>query len=356
MPTLNTINGVRDAVSMMLKRYVPMPSSGTVTATEDGKLVILAMAPGGSGAACSTGGSPRTVTGGGAGEFFTDVLDVKVGDVFLIMHGTPGALVSAQSAGVSGNDATNTSITGPNGYSVTIIGGKKGIYSTAGGSTAGGAGGASGTGGSAKAKRAPGGRGGSVTGQASGSKCATGGGAVNAIQFAQNQTTTRGGDCSATNSGIAICTGGGGVGGNGGDVFNGSGNSCTPGGGSGGNATPLVAGPNAIGDASVSSPAILLAALASYGLDFYGGGSVFGGTAPGPGGGSSASLSTANGVTAGFMAGSGACLNQGATSTDGGIPGSGAGSGGVLIDSSGVIARVQKGGNGFALFMFFAEV
>lgn len=342
-------------------RYIPrktqyLSASGTFVAPAKGKVALLAVAPGASGAAASSSiAGPVVCTGGGAGENATDWMDVEAGATFTAMLGNPGASVSVTGTAANGNNGGNTVISGPNGYSLSVVGGKKGV--TTSGTTAavsGGDGGTGGTGGTANVVRSRGGRGGGVINiQANASianRRATGGGGVNMV-FATTQDVTRGGDISAT-SGTACASGGAGCGGAGGD--NTVGGSDYAGGGYGGAASAHQPGPNAVGQRTQASPAGLVPGLACFGVDHFGGGgtSTF---AAGPGGGSSANSALSAGIFGGTSGYAGVSSsdppNQGAV-----LPGAGAGSGGAVSQSSSLTATTAPGGNSFVVFIFLQEV
>ena len=332
-------------------------ASGSFVAPARGKVLLLVVAPGGSGAASSTSTQgPVVSTGGGAGEVVTDVIDVEAGATFSVLLGSPGASVSVTGTSANGNDAGNTTIVGPNSYSLTAVGGKRGLVAAATGSLAGGAGGTGGTGGTINVTRAPGGRGGNSSNTPSATSIsnrrATGGGGVNMV-LSSSENTTRGGDVSNSNSGGLNNTGGGGCGGTGGDLPTSPGQST--GGGYGGSAVGLLVGPNAAGVRTQASPTYLIPGLACFGLDYFGGGASNAQSA-GPGGGGCSVNSAQNsgglfGGSAGYSA-----VNSSEAMNFVWPPGLGAGSGGMCAVSSSQVTASAAGGQSFAVFLFLQEV
>ncbi|PUA95530.1 hypothetical protein C8C99_0330 [Acidovorax sp. 107] len=338
----------------MVRAVRPLPLSSVVVSPVAGLMVYMMIAPGASGGFIDSAASAqRLATGGGAGEIVFDVVSVGVNDSFTFTHGAPGVGVGSVNATVNGNDATNSSVTGPNSYSCTAVGGKKGLAASSVASLAGGAGGTGGTGGSAKVLRFPGARGGNISAAAGAARIATGGGAANPQGFA-NSTTTRGGDCSSATSATNSATGGGGVGGNGGDVTTGS---VLTGGGGSGAAAPnnaTTGGGNIKGTATTASPADILSLLAVYGIDYFGGGSASGSSpqASGPGGGVGAGSTMGNSVLAGNFGGTGGTLGG---SSGAALPGFGAGSGGNSAPGT-TGGATASGGLPYAVVIFLEKV
>lgn len=335
-----------------------LTSSDTLVAPVDGKLLIFAVAAGGSGASLnSTTATQRLAPGGGAGEAVFDVIDVSKNDTFTATLGAPGAAATVLSGlgSSNGNDASNLTLTGPNSYSMSAEGGKRGAFVSGAATAPGGAGGAAGTGGTSRVIRAPGGRGGNISGAAGSAMIATAGGGVNAMMRTA-QTATRGGDSTSTNTSAQIATGGGAPGGRGGDRT-GTSTGVTGGAGAGGNAVDnaLTAGPNIRGVATQASPADLFAALATYGIDYFGGGSDgSSSTTPGPGGASGGKVDAGSGSsTAGIFAASGACVapTNGSTVTCG-DPGFGAGSPGMVGSGVSTTLTNKPGGKAILVAIF----
>lgn len=225
MSTLSQFLGGGAYVPNVQRHYV---SSGTFVAPRKGKIAIMAVGAGGAGATYIAGGGAYVkCSGGGAGAVAYDFLSVNASDTFTITIGAGGVSTinntSLAQAGVAG---TSTTITGPSAYSLTVGGGGAGnVVDSSATGVAGGAGGTA-TGGSSSCIKYAGGRGGDIsyTGGGSGNyygSC-TGGGGVNLFGLTA-QTGTRGGDlptAPTTKSAGAgwLATGGGGIGGTGGDI------------------------------------------------------------------------------------------------------------------------------------------
>lgn len=337
----------------LVRRVQYVSATGSFVAPTRGKVIILAVAPGGSGAAASTSTSgPVVALGGWAGEIAADFIDVAANDTFTAILGSPGAAVSVTGSSANGNNAGDTIITGPNSYSLTVKGGSGGVFAAASGALTNGSGAGAGSGGSANVMRGRGGRGGDTANTAAtatvNNRKATGGGGVNLL-FTTSTTDTRGGDANQSGTG-PYQTGGGGCGGRGGD---GTSVGSTAGGGYGGpaidNTAALTAiGPNAAGQAVAASPLYLVPGLASFALDYFGGGG-YTTTAPGPGGGSGGSAGSTN---AGIYGGSGGTGNAANTSN----PGMGAGSGASTTTNAATLAATPAGGSSFVVFIHLQEV
>ena len=255
-------------------------SSATYVAPVSGTLAIVAAAADGSpGLAYGTG----CATGAGAGEIGIKLLPVTAGDSIVFTLGSGGAAVTRSTTGqTNGNDGGNTTITGPNGWSGTLIGGKGGKAGpqSAGVALAGGDGGNGGTGFDI---HRPGGRGGNIVNCNQNHQ--TGGGALNGTNVSTT-SATRAGDVTGTPTGQCR-TGGGGYGGRGGDLLSTEGSS--PGGGTGGDALDGFTaagrcGPNIVGLRSATAISLLNNATAPFGLNAIGCGSD-GTNAAGDGGG-----------------------------------------------------------------------
>ena len=317
-------------------------SSTTYVAPVSGTLAIFAAAADGSPGLAYGGGC---ATGAGAGEIGIKLLPVTAGASIVFTLGSGGASVTRNIAGqTNGNDGGNTTITGPNGLSITLVGGKGGKAGpqAAGVALLGGDGGYGGTG--ADIHRA-GGRGGNI------SNCngahVTGGGALNGTNT-NTTTATRGGDITGTPSG-ACRTGGGGYGGRGGDLASTSGSS--PGGGSGGDALDGATsagrcGPNIVGLRSATAITLLNNATAPFGLNAIGCGSD-GVNAAGDGGGGAGD---AAGGAGGSLGGIGGFAAGGAYTTP--TPSILYGAPGGVIAYSGT-ATTLKGRDGFAILRLY---
>lgn len=302
------------------KNYRVLQASADYVTSVKGKLYVLAVAGGGSGALNrTTTGAP---TGGGAGEIAFDVIPVTPGMTFSATIGA-GGVARTQSSGTSlqaGADGGNTSVTGPSSYSLTVVGGKGGKAPTSGAST-GGDGGTGGTGGTAKARFFPGGNGGPVTNAAS--NTSTGGGAVNFLGLSQSTVTA------GSNS-----NGGAGIGG----TSNGN-----NGGGSGG---PATAG--ASGQANVLSGQTFLQQESFWKVPVFGSGASGSGTGGDGGGGGRAG----NG---GFFGGGGGTTDTNNVPVTAGSGGTGAGGGGTNA-TQGIPATSGAGGAGLVIFIEVEDV
>lgn len=360
MTTLNNLDGINSTGGIVRQMRI-LTQSDDLVAPCTGKMLVFAVAAGASGALLnSTTATQRLAPGGGAGEAVWDVIDVAKNDTFTAVLGAPGAAPTALSGlgTANGNDAANLTLTGPNSYTMTAEGGKRGVAVSGSATAPGGLGGSAGTGGTARVIRAPGGRAGNVSGATGSAMIATAGGGVNAMMRAA-QTATRGGDSTSTNSSAQIATGGGSPGGRGGDRT-GTGTGVTGGAGAGGNAADnaLTAGPNIRGVAAQASPADLFAALATYGIDYFGGGSDgSSGTTPGPGGASGGKVDAGLGSTAaGIFAASGACVapTNGVNATAGDT-GFGAGSPGMVGAGVSTNLTGKPGGKPILVAIFVEE-
>lgn len=343
--------------SRIVRGYQIHNGISSFTSPGKGKLIVFGIGGGASGAVgYSNVATPILATGGGAGELAIDVIDVLANDAFAISCGTGGAAASVSSVGAAnGNDGANTTITGPNSYALTIKGGIKGLCTVGAQSQTGGAGGNGGTGGTTKVRRFAGGRGGNITGTATAAtliRLATGGGGVN-TRGPNSQAITRAGDMVALTVTGAMGTGGGSAGARGGDITAASAGLYTGGGGYGGAgaANATTAGPNALGVATPSAPADILATLAVFGINHFGGG----GTAAGPGGGQSSSTNPITG-TAGVMGGTSGGANSASALVNGLAALMGAGSGGISGNSGSGTFASGKGGDGIVVTIYCEDV
>lgn len=317
-------------------------SSMTYVAPVSGTLAIHAFAADGSpgltyGSGCATGA--------GAGENGIKLHPVNAGDSIVITLGAGGPSVTRYVSGyTNGNDGGNTTITGPNGLNVLLMGGKGGKAGpvTAGASLLGGEGGIGGYG--ADLHR-PGGRGGNIDNCNNSHQ--TGGGALNGTNVSTT-SATRAGDVTGTPTGQCR-TGGGGYGGRGGDLLSTSGSS--PGGGTGGDALDGSTasgrgGPNILGQRSATGITLLNNATAPFGINATGcgadGGSAAGDGGGGVGDGSGYGLGGAFGGIAGYSA------NPYATPTPPAFYGA---PGGVTALSGSAITL--KGRDGFAILRLY---
>lgn len=285
-------------------------TSRTLVAPFAGKMLVRAVAAGGSGARPSAGGN---ATGGGAGEYAEDIVSVAAGDTFTLTIPAGGLAVAV--ANTVGNDGGDLTISGPASYALVLKGGKGGAKAAS-GPVSGGAGGTGGTGGSTKVVRAPGGRAGNVTGAAATNK-ATGGGAVN-LNFLTAQTATRGGDISK-NDALGQFSGGGGVNGHGGDIVAAV-SIATGGGGSGNDGTTdaNTRGKNYLQEDAVAAPTSLVAAaITQLPISPCGGGGVGNTGAAGEAGGAGGGGGAGSGTGSGSIGGDGGQFGGGGASNGG---------------------------------------
>ena len=292
--------------------------------------------------------SSGVVAGAGAGEVAMLYGAVfEAGTELSVVVGAGGAPVTRSTAGqTQGNAGTATRVScAPLGFDLRAYPGQPGSVGT--GFQNGGAGGAGG--GIAYpvpgALHFAGGPGGSASSATFG---VAGGGAVNIMGWSDPATRLIGGSFNQGTGGA----GGAGVGGQGGDKNTATSNSFSPGGGSGGpgdNAlsSAATAGPNAVGmrtQASMSS----LATLATWGLDYFGGGG-YTTVAPGPGGGSSGDT-FANIKASGIFGGMGGAFNGSTTVTP--IPQAGIGGGGAGLHVGSTVGWMSgRGGDGLVVLV-----
>ena len=320
-------------------------SSTTYVAPVSGTLAIFAAAADGSpglayGAGCATGA--------GAGEIGIKLLPVTAGDSIVFTLGSGGASVTRNTTGqTNGNDGGNTTITGPNGWSGTLIGGKGGKAGpqSAGVALAGGDGGNGGTGFDI---HRPGGRGGNIANCNKNHQ--TGGGALNGTSTATT-SATRGGDVTGTPTNPCR-TGGGGYGGRGGDMISTDGNS--PGGGAGGDALDGFTaagrcGPNIVGLRSATAISLLNNATAPFGLNAIGCGSD-GTNAAGDGGGGVGDSATAGSGALGGSLGGIAGWSSSSYTTP--VPAIFYGAPGGVLAVTGTATTI-KGRDGFAILRLY---
>lgn len=311
MPDLSSLLGSAGVAPQAIDRRV-ISKSMSYVAIATGLLAIRAFGATGSpglthGAGCATGA--------GAGEVVDKVVQVSAGDVIVFTLGAGGAAVTRTTPGqTNGNDGSDTTITGPNGLSITVKpgkGGKAGALS-AGTPLAGGDGGTGGTGGDT---HRPGGRGGNILN--CGVNQVTGGGAPN-LTTTLTQTATRGGDVTVLPNAITA-TGGGSPGGRGADFTSAGANGSTAGGGiggdaiDGGDAAAGKCGPNVVGQRSAAALTLITAAGLPFGLDLQGNGADAT-NAPGNGGGGVGMVSSGTfaGTAPGAFGGFGGLINQSA--------------------------------------------
>ena len=273
--------------------YALINTSQLYTVPYDGLLDLLALAGAGSGAL-----GRDYVTGPGAGEigisravrvYKDDVLIVTVG-----LGGSPSVLTAGLgTTGIAGNAGADTSITSSRGWSVIVKGGQGGKVGPRGTQLTGALGG---RGGSGAQIHIPGGNGGSILTTYS-QAFVTGGGAPNFRNLGAD--SVRGGNITASASTLnPTTTGGGGVGGHGGDIsINSLSSTCGGGyGGPGANDVNAGGGPNALGKLVIASPALQVPGLAVWGLDIFGGGGQSASSPSGPGAGSGSRASAGAGM------------------------------------------------------------
>tara|TARA_R110000796_G_C14483410_1_gene426956 strand:- start:48 stop:1145 length:1098 start_codon:yes stop_codon:yes gene_type:complete len=205
-------------------------SSYTYTFPYDGTVIVHVIGGGGSGAAQSSG---YLCTGGGAGGYSRKQFSVTSSTTATVTTGSGGLSVgsnSTQDSGIAGS-ASSFTLSG----TLTANGGAAGLYNpsanafAAGGTASGGD------------VNYQGGRSGKLAYDWNEVlRACTGGGAVNLFGFSTNDL--RGGD--QTNLSLSIATGGGGVGGRGGDHLGTNAKSTSGGGGAAGPAQDLSNGPS----------------------------------------------------------------------------------------------------------------
>lgn len=222
--------------SQQIAQYKIFTTSGSITVENDGVALILAVGGGGSSGWGSGGAGSYYATGGGAGERAFDIYPVNAGDVLTTVIGAGGSPPGG--APGNGNSGTYTAVSITGGYYFTVNGGSGGSYGTT--TVSGGAGGTGGSGGSSNIIRRIGGRGGNISGYGAALRLCTGGGGVNLLHATNSSSSCRGGDINY--NGFTVSnghgTGGGGVGGHGGDILtNKTLPTGTAGGGAGGDAS-----------------------------------------------------------------------------------------------------------------------
>lgn len=306
---------------------------------------MLLVAGGASGGMAYSSG---IVAGAGAGEVAMLYGAVfEAGTELSVAVGAGGAPVTRNTAGqTQGNAGTQTRVSNASlGFDLRAYPGQPGSVGT--GFKYGGIGGSGG--GVAfpvpGALHFAGGPGGSASSTTFG---VAGGGAVNIMGWSDPATRLIGGSFNSGTGGA----GGAGVGGRGGDKNTATANSFSPGGGSGGPgddalSSAATAGCNAVGmrtQASMSS----LATLATWGLDYFGGGG-YTTVDPGPGGGSSGNT-VANINASGIFGGMGGAFNGSTTIVQ--IPQAGVGGGGAgLHVTNGATWASGRGGDGLVVLV-----
>ncbi len=325
--------------TLAINRRIATATPLTYRAATKGFLAVLAVAGGGTGGrATGVVGAPPRATGGGAGECAIDIIPILPGDTYTITPGAGGAAISNAAPTVNGNAGTDTTITGPSGYALTVKAGQGGVASATAAAIAGGAGGTGGTGGSAKVRRFTGGAGGAITTAGlSTVAIATGGGAVNV--FGGLADKVRGGNITGD---VLGATGGGGVGGAGADA------ATSGGGGSAGDAIGTTGGPSMVVAGVTAEPSIF-----GIQLDGSGGNGGGNGTAGGAGAGGGGATG-GNGAAGGIFGGGGGGRGT-ASGASGGACGYGAGSGGSVCVSASPSAAVAKGGDGLVVLVEIAD-
>ena len=257
-----------------VRQYELRRASDTITVNFDGVADIMLIGGSPSGGAAFNG----FVGGAGAPGVCIKRIKVLAGQQFPFSCGAGGTAVTRASAGATqGNLGGTSTLTGPNGLSMTANSGAPGEAKTT-KPALGGAGGTA-TGGDLNLQ---GGFGGSVLATAV-TNAAAGAGACN-LKRLDPQTGPRGANINTTGS--QSTSPGAGVGGRGGDITSGDSN-VTVGGGYGGPAVDNseTRGRNAMGELVAASPSTLVVSMASpWAIDYFGGGGS-GNTAAGPGGG-----------------------------------------------------------------------
>lgn len=314
-----------------VRQYEFITSSKTFVCTATGTLDIMLIGGHASGGAIVGSGF---VGGSGAGGVAVKRTRVTKGDSYIVTIGAGGMAVTRAGAGLTPGIAGGTSsVTGP-GVSITATGGQPGEAKTT--KPANGGLGGVGTGGDENRQS---GSGGSVIAMG-GSVGICGAGAVNVLGVPFGDL--RGGNINTSNASPLQLTGGGGVGGRGGDVL-GAAIGITAGGGSGGpaqDAPSIIPGVNITGDAVQTSP-VGFGTFWAWGFDCFGGGGVSS-TPAGAGGGGG--VSSATGVKAGVYGGAGG-LHSSTTGATGNR-----GPGQSVYNSSGTITS-GAGDNGCAIFV-----
>jgi len=222
---------------------------------------IIAIGTGGSGAKLTT--SHRATGGGGAG-WARDWGEFANPSSVVVTCGARAAGILTGASTSVGNTGGTTSVTGIS-SPISITGGGGGNFSAVADATVLG-----GTGGVASGGkiRANGSRGGNISGTGT-TQHATGGGCVDLFLLGADRT--RGGDITVNGSGTILSTGGGGVGGRGGDFILPTANSLqTSGGGAGGNAgdavsaSSLIVGPSILGQLTDPTDSAAIDILFTY--------------------------------------------------------------------------------------------
>ena len=110
-------------------RLAVLDTSDTFEAPYDLYARIIMIGPAGSGARIST--TSAKATGGSGGETaIKDAFFMESGQQLDFTQGSPGAALSVSTTDTNGNDATASSLTGPNGLTMTAYGGKGGVQGT----------------------------------------------------------------------------------------------------------------------------------------------------------------------------------------------------------------------------------
>ncbi len=147
---------VKDLGGRIFNRTLIIGDSRDWVAPFTGKAQVVVVGGGGSGAIGS--GNFYSVSGGGAGEFAADMVNIVAGHTYTLVIGAGGLTATANTPG---NPGGNTSFSDNDSYTITANGGGGGAYSiSVPNDVSGGTGGTGGTGGSASALRFPGGDGG----------------------------------------------------------------------------------------------------------------------------------------------------------------------------------------------------
>lgn len=302
-------------------------SSETVTVPA-GFYDIIAIGTGGSGAKATTDGR---VTGGGGSGWARDWGEFTNPSNIVVTCGARAAGILTAAPSSVGNTGGTTTVTGI-GSPISITGGGGGNYSTVANATVlGGAGGVA----SGGKIRANGSRGGNISGTGPNSQ-ATGGGCVDLFLLGADRT--RGGDITVNGTGSNLMTGGGGVGGRGGDIIlPTTSHIVTSGGGAGGDAgnavsaTSDVVGYSILGQLTDPTDSAAIDIILAYpALIPIGAGGLPGPTVvvPTSGGGQGGGGSTSTAITVPFGGSGGALAYSAAAPTSSGHCLYGGGSGG----------------------------
>jgi len=203
----------------VIEEYV-LTTSQTWTAPKSGTIKVSCTGAGGNGGFGqgnnnAYGSGSKGSAGGGAGGFSQKTVVVTVGDTYTVVIGAGGDNHTNfdQESGAAGSESTFDNATATQAIALDSNGGGGGVFAT--GDNVGAAGGAGGTGGGGDVNYTGGAGGTASRASASAKAMVTGGGAVNIKGL---PTPPRGGNLQARGTNVSpYQSGGGGVGGNGGD-------------------------------------------------------------------------------------------------------------------------------------------